>query len=83
MYFIVADVQITRRKRVHLVLDENNEVAFAAARLTDVLAWLHDRDLTQITIQDQSERLWSVDIHHIDSALVYIAKMKQRIGQTD
>jgi len=74
MFVIVTDVQITRRKRVHLVLGANGETEFIAAKFGDVISWLNDQGQREIIIQDQSERLWKVALRHINRALIDLVK---------
>jgi len=70
MFVVVTDVQITRRKRVHLVLSDDGMTEFAAAKFGDLVAWLNDQGQTEIILQDQNEQLWKVEIRHINRALV-------------
>jgi len=74
MFTIVTDVQITRRKRVHLVLDARGDTQFAAARLADVLDWLRGNDQTAVIIHDSSEQSWSVALRHINRALLQVER---------
>lgn len=56
---LYADVQITRRYRLHHVLDDAGTLAFSAATLGAVLAWLHEEGYTSVSVDD-GERSWQL-----------------------
>lgn len=50
---IIADVPTTRRKRLHYVINEHDEVIFTSASMVECIAYLTDQGVTRITLQDE------------------------------
>jgi hypothetical protein len=44
------DVEITRRKTYHLIVDENGRSLWRAYRFSDVLEWLRSRGVEEYTV---------------------------------
>ncbi len=61
MFTIFPDCQLTRRKRVHWVIDDEGDVAFSSADLSDCIRWLYDRGdmvaMVEVTGHDQPWKL--------------------------
>ncbi len=43
MFIIFPDCQLTRRKRVHWVIDDKGDVSFSSADLSDCINWLFEQ----------------------------------------
>jgi len=46
MMRVVADVNVTRRQRIHHVFNDHDEVRFSASKFGDVLGWLYENGET-------------------------------------
>ena len=43
MYTLICDVPITRKKRLHHVLDEKGERLFSSHKIGDCVTWVYDQ----------------------------------------
>lgn len=50
MWMIVSDMEITRRKRLNTVIDEDDVLQFSAPRLGDCLRWLIEMEQSRVLI---------------------------------
>ncbi len=49
---VEIDIPITRRLKLHAVLDRDGEQIFHSRRLSDVFTWLLDNDIGEFTMLD-------------------------------
>ena len=54
--FVELDLQIQRRRRVHAILDANGDPVYHAVRISEILTWLIDAGVSQITMVDENAR---------------------------
>lgn len=57
--WIHSDVQITRRYRIHHVLDDAGTLVFSASNLGSVIQWLHEEGYSQAYLDDGNDN-WSL-----------------------
>lgn len=61
---IYCDVQITRRKRLHYIMDEHDEPKWTGARILDAFSWLLDNDQRQFWLEDKG-KVFCVDLQTV------------------
>lgn len=59
MYRLYCDQQITRRKRYHCILNEHDEIVYAADTIAHALMWLYDRNIDFVRIMGE-RRAWRI-----------------------
>ena len=57
MFTMMTDVQMTRRKRLIFILDENDTVLWSGANVAEALDWLIENGHVQCTVEGQRESL--------------------------
>ena len=57
---VELDMALTRRSRVHAVIDGNGEQVYHAKRFSEVLVWLMDHDQSKALLIDERERFYVV-----------------------
>ena len=57
MYTMMTDVQMTRRKRMVFILDEDDTVMYSGAKVAQAIAWLIENGHTKCTVEGESEGL--------------------------
>lgn len=53
MYTLNPDVYLTRRQRLHFILDDAGELAWSGKSLGGALRWLHEKGVTRFQIEGQ------------------------------
>jgi len=57
MLTMMTDVQMTRRKRLVFILDENDNVLYSGAKVAQAIDWLIDNGHTECTVEGEREGL--------------------------
>ena len=57
MYTVMSDVQMSRRKRMVFILDENDTVVFSSAKFASALEWLYENGHTKCAVQGENDSL--------------------------
>jgi len=52
MYYVIANIPVTRRLRVSYVLESDGTLAFTAPRLLEALKWIEAHDQRVIQVYD-------------------------------
>lgn len=61
LYQVEFDIQFTRMKRFHAIRDPDGKLVWRAARLTEIIQWLLDRDQTKFELELEGD-LWLCQI---------------------
>ena len=57
MYTMMTDVQLTRRKRMVFILDENDTVLYSGANVAQAIDWLLENGHDKCTVEGENEGL--------------------------
>ena len=57
MLTMMTDVQMTRRKRLVFILDENDNVLYSGAKVAQAIAWLIENGHDKCTVEGENEGL--------------------------
>ena len=57
MLTMMTDVQMTRRKRLVFILDENDTVLYSGAKVAQAIDWLIENGHDKCTVEGESEGL--------------------------
>jgi len=64
MYTILNDRALTRRKRINIVLDEDNVLKFSASALADCLNWILAMGQHQAILEGDDEEVFTISFVH-------------------
>ncbi len=56
MFTIQADCEISRRKRLHVVLDEHDTTQWTGPTIVDAFVWLYENGHQQVEIQNDKNK---------------------------
>ncbi len=65
MLIILTDVQITRRKRVHMIVNTAGELRYAAPSLDEAFTWIADQGETEVIIEAGSAGCYRIHLRPI------------------
>lgn len=69
MYTILTDVQITRRKRVHIVIDKDGDVQITASSLREAFDWLTEQAEPQVLVEAGASHIYRVTLEPLSAIL--------------
>lgn len=61
MYRIDLSIQITRRKFIHQVTDENGKVLYVDRSIANLFRWLYDNDILEAELVEGGRR-WQISL---------------------
>lgn len=77
MYIIITDVQITRRKRVHMIVNTDGNLQLAATTLAEAFTWLLDNGHLAVLIEAGLRQCYQLELRHIGGALTGYSQMRK------
>lgn len=80
MMTIILDVQLTRRKRAHLVVEPDGETRFASSQFSEVIEWLAEREVSALNIETVGGESYVMSLRSTKSVLTDFAKAPAMAG---
>lgn len=74
MHTIMLDVQITRRKRIMALVDEDGLDDYVSSRLTDVLEAAIEQGHKVVLLQTLDDKVYRLDLTELPQAILEMGK---------